>query len=114
MVAAGYDPNLVLGLAAQSIEGLPNALGEIAGDVGPARAFGDLVRTLATAQQMGLLGIKHEKLDDEPQTLLTLHDAQGPTQRQVLEQLQGLLHVRGPLRELRIVYGTGPADPTNS
>jgi hypothetical protein len=106
MLAAGYPADLVLGIMARSVEGLPNALqGDVPAE-GAAR-FAELVGLIMRAQAAGLIGAKRDGGEQGP-VVLVLREGKDATAKGIIDRLRALLGLTAEALEARVVYGTGP------
>ena len=106
MLAAGYPADLVLGIMARSVEGLPNALQEGVPAEGAGR-FSEFVGLTTRAQAAGLIGAKRDGGEQGP-VVLVLRDGEDAAARAAIDRLRALLGLTAEVPEARIVYGTGP------
>jgi hypothetical protein len=109
MVQAGWNADLVLGLTADSINGVRNRTAMASRAHLEDPRFGQVLSALRQAQMAGALSLRIERFKDKPDNVvLSVRTTDLPAAvAQAMVGLRGALGLKADRNEYRVVYGAG-------
>ncbi|MHC4850185.1 MAG: hypothetical protein ACYTEG_17285 [Planctomycetota bacterium] len=110
LLQSGYSASFVLPLCIDTMNGLRNGSGTIAGASKTDPRFARAVELMALVQQQGGFGMRIKKSPDDPRGAILINVGRPdgtPELRDAVRELNGLLRLTSDLPEYKVQYSSG-------
>jgi hypothetical protein len=111
MVAAGAPPDITLGLAVESINGLRNWSADVHGASAADAEFAEVLGLLESLRRHGLVGFGFQTKDDVQTAKLLINDRPHAPRDDRVRRLIELLSLNPAARSFPLVFGFGDGSP---